>query len=56
MIIAPALETPTVVPGFRRYRSDGSDDRAAVVILASVKMLGHSPKARLLVTMIEVRS
>jgi len=30
--------------------------RRAVVILASPKTLGHSPKARLVVTMIEVRS
>jgi hypothetical protein len=29
---------------------------SAVVILASLKTLGHSPKARLVVTMIEVRS
>jgi hypothetical protein len=29
---------------------------SALVILASTKMLGHSPKARLVVTMMEVRS
>jgi hypothetical protein len=29
---------------------------SAVVILASPKTVGHSPKARLVVTMIEVRS
>jgi hypothetical protein len=29
---------------------------AALVILASLKTLGHSPKARFVVTMIEVRS
>ena len=29
---------------------------SAVVILASLKTLGHSPNARLVVTMIEVRS
>jgi hypothetical protein len=29
---------------------------SAVVILGSLKTLGHSPKARFVVTMIEVRS
>ena len=33
-----------------------SRSRSAVVILASMNTLGHSPKARLVVTMMEVRS
>jgi hypothetical protein len=33
-----------------------SRSRSAVVILASPKTLGHSPKARLVVTITDVRS
>jgi transposase-like protein len=34
----------------------GRRSRSAVVIFASPRTVGHSPKARLVVTMIEVRS
>jgi hypothetical protein len=34
----------------------GRRQRRAAVTLASLKTLGHSPKARLVVTMIELRS
>ena len=55
VIVTPALEAPAIVfsmiSQFRVRRS-----RRVVVIVASVKTLGYSPKARLVVTMIEVRS
>jgi hypothetical protein len=56
VIVVAVLEAPTVVAGLDDVAVVVSRSSSAVVILASPNTLGHSPKARLVVTMIEVRS
>ena len=56
MIVLAALEPPAVITGFDDVAMVGRRSSNAVVILASPNTLGHSPKARFVVTMIEVRS
>jgi hypothetical protein len=56
VIICPALKRQMSFPVSTMSQWWVRRSRSAVVILASPKILGHSPKARLLVIMIEVRS
>ena len=56
MIIIAAFEAPGVVAGLDDVAVMCQAVEQAVVILASPNTLGHSPNARLVVTMMEVRS
>lgn len=56
MIVVSVFEAPTVVTGLHDIAVRGNRSSNAVVILASPNTLGHSPNARFVVTMIEVRS
>ena len=56
MIVVAAFESPTVVAGLDDVAMVIKRSSSAVVILASPNTLGHSPKARLVVTTMDVRS
>ena len=57
MIVVSAFEPPAIVAGLDDVATMGQAvEQRAVVILASPNTLGHSPKARLVVTMTEARS
>ena len=56
MIVVAALEAPTVIAGFDDVAVVGQPIKQCGGHLASPNTLGHSPKARFVVTMIEVRS
>jgi hypothetical protein len=56
LIVGAALEAPAVVAGPDDVAMVSEAIEQSMVILALLKTLGHSPKARLVVTMIEVRS
>ena len=53
---AAVFEAPAVAAGFDDVAVVGKRSSSAVVILGSPKTVGHSPKARFVVTMTEVRS
>ena len=56
MVSGPVLEAPAVVAGFDDVAVVREAVEQAVVILASPNTVAQSAKARLVVTMIDVRS
>jgi hypothetical protein len=56
LIVVAAFKAPAVVAGLDDVTVMVSRSSSAVVILVSPNTLGHSPNARLVVTMTEVRS
>jgi len=56
VIVGSAFEAPAVVTGLDDVTVIGQAVEQRSVILASPNRLGHSPNARLVVTMMEARS
>ena len=56
VIVSPAFEAPAVVAGLDDVAVVGQAIEQRGRHLGSLKTLGHSPKARFVVTIIEVRS